>query len=66
MVEHACHLHHRSGSDRREVSKKKGITSLALLHASVAGALEDWGHLPDISSEEILAWADVYHVRTGQ
>jgi hypothetical protein len=32
----------------------------------MAAALEERGHLPDLSSEEILAWADGYHARTGK
>jgi len=38
----------------------------ALLLASVAADREQRGDLPDLSRDELLAWADAYHTRTGQ
>ncbi|MFI5460626.1 MAG: hypothetical protein ACHRXM_34865 [Isosphaerales bacterium] len=49
---------------RRKLEKPN--TWFGFLHASVAEDLEVRGDPPELTEDEILAWADAYRARTGQ
>jgi len=51
---------------RRRRKLEKPNTWFGFLHASVAEDREERGDPPELTEDEILAWADAYHARTGQ
>ncbi len=56
----------RGPEDRQDREEKPARSWLVYLTASVARDRQERGHLPDLSPEQILAWADAHQARTGQ
>lgn len=50
---------------KRRERRRRGGAWWAFLHVYVATDLDERGQVPELSPEEILAWADAYRARTG-
>jgi hypothetical protein len=56
----------RKAEERREPKKFRPNAWAVLIHRAVDAARAERGDLPDLSTEDILAWADAWHARTGR